>query len=520
MNADCHQKYNLRQEDMTGVIKISNQLAAHSNVMSTVILKVGSLESVTLNSSTKTPWPYGNLAEIEMIIHTRDNNQPNLYGTHSTTMRKLTFSEVAALYEANFGRKVTFQAMQKRYHQWIVRYREWNAAYPRAIVYADYAPKEAHLRRTPRSTRCGIMASSDTNTPLSTVSATLYPSNTTGRSRRVNNEDVAWLQGYGASRVPAWVKDQADMDNYFNLREPIKDSERPEWITIEVHDEFGRTTDSCDVRFADLRASSRLFSDDFNHVLYPDIAVSCGVKTLTRYIDCVSPVRRKALPEFDFEIHAVGDGSGGDQRMQTIVRTVEWNIEDTVSLYSLAAQFKDDHVRCLVLEYWHALLQQNSATELDATAINQLFFDTEVGDPARSFWVSIIQAQGIQGQFGSPEIWHSSLVAMLAQDTILGVTIGGDAYLFGELSEQILECAPPEFYAIAHRLLRKMKCDSIDDLVADLRQQYEVLNPLSRGPAPAGMALFGVEGALEPANLGERGTISSDGSDKSEESDY
>ncbi|KAF2011088.1 hypothetical protein BU24DRAFT_328013, partial [Aaosphaeria arxii CBS 175.79] len=284
--------------------------------------------------------------EIEFVIHARDNNLPDPFGTHSTTTRRLTYGEVAKLYNEKFGRNVGPAAVEKRYRTCISKYREKNPNYPANIV---YTPKEAKPKRIPRKD-----------------SAVAF------------NQDVPEKELDGNPTKTQTRNDGHDIE--------ISDEERPYWAHLTVETEDGMMNGSCAIPLRDLSASSQVYADYLKEFISVELSfMATKQQTLARYITMISPEVQRALPTCDFQLL---------RHKQPKVSKIQWSMRKTVDLYILAAQLQDCHVRNTIIDHWCRSLENEKEVEILLESIERLFMGTEESDPARNFWIDALHGQG------------------------------------------------------------------------------------------------------------------------------
>lgn len=469
-----------------------------------------------------------NSEEIEFVIHTRDNNLPNAFGTHSTAAGKLPYSQVAELYNAKFDKKVGAAALEKRYRLSIDAYCKDNPTYPRNIVYVQKLKPEQKAPRTMNKEE------STSNIPRNNIEWDHQPEeqhvhpvkneNSNDERPKTNTKHILWRDGYGTCNPPHFVKEVTDSQNYFNLARPIRDQEHPLWLIVTVENSRGHPCGSIDVPTGDILRTSTYFADLLKEVLSVDCALeNVGKKTLERYIDCISPMLRESLPEYDFTLARLRQSDGNIQRIP-IVSQIDWNFAQSIDLYVLAAQLQDDHVRNLVLNHWRHMCRQDGEKGLDRRDLNRFFHGTEPDDPGRKFWVEVLLHQGLAEDIVAniEHEWHSTLIMLLKQK--LGSMLQpspwetDDTTFFREYHhhhesnkarlEHIsnnIEANTPEYHAIATRILRAALRDTphqlqsfiakenmrtrhlgdtegVKELAAEFERQHSMLKALCQEP--------------------------------------
>ncbi|KAF1995674.1 hypothetical protein P154DRAFT_400866, partial [Amniculicola lignicola CBS 123094] len=329
-------------------------------------------------------------AETEFVIHARDNNKPNPFGTHSSTSGPLSYGEVARLFQECFGGNSKAPAMEKRYRQMRARYIEEHPDYPREIVYASAPVRVKKCRRSAKTSRAPqtkAMPSDDA----------LLPDHT---DQQPTHEELD---------CPEPAREQkAHWAGYSHMCGPISDECQPEFVIIDLLNQNERRVGRCSVPLRHLRRSSAIAAE----VLYDHQSMTIKIqntstRAVERYIQSISPVQRSELPTHDFTIgknfkDECGLCSG------SVVTTIKWNFRSLAELYTIAAQLMDDHVRNLVVDRWIELCHDGFEFELDD--MNNLWHNTD-DDPARVLVADIMHSSGIKIE--ANDAWHSTLVSML-----------------------------------------------------------------------------------------------------------
>jgi hypothetical protein len=274
--------------------------------------------------------------------------------------------------------------------------------------------------------------------------------------------------GYVYAKPPHELTEAADIQNYFtygkgtSVNPDLK--QNVQWATFYLLDSEHNRRGRCVASLHDLRETSGAVAEIMRDNRAVIIEVTASKTTVLRYIECISP-RKKALPQFDFDLLTVEDENGETQTAQ-YVHPIEWDFKATVELYILAAGLVDDFVCDLIMDHWQEALQQGNF-ELEQECIEAIFESTEDGDTARQFWVDVLKFEGC---FSEEDDWHPGVVEMMKDQTDIKGTApwaltksafrrkyqgrtDKDLVAFSKLRGS----EAPDFNQIASRLLRTTK---------------------------------------------------------------
>ncbi|KAF2864976.1 hypothetical protein BDV95DRAFT_600157 [Massariosphaeria phaeospora] len=325
--------------------------------------------------------------QVEFVMHARDNNKPDPFGTHSTTAGPLVFNEVAAQYNRLFGTESKSAAMEKRYRLRKAQYYAANPTYPQNIIYAAGPPKPKRVRksvapstRPPR--RLGVKGVKGTKGPK-------------GPNRAVTRGiDTKKKSDYRHLRPRADLVEAGGLDHYVNAHVPAPKGSHAEWMTILVENREGRAVGRVDVLMRHARKSSGWVAEVLatNRRVLPKI-VGVDHFAVDRYVQCVSPKRLGKLPTYDFAL-TFHENENGIFEKQAACRRIDWDFKALAELYSVAAQFEDKHVHNLVLNHWRIMCAKDVQLEIDPSDLDNLYRTTQLNDPAQDFWAHLINAMG------------------------------------------------------------------------------------------------------------------------------
>ncbi|KAF2247310.1 hypothetical protein BU26DRAFT_597192 [Trematosphaeria pertusa] len=416
--------------------------------------------------------------QLEFVIHARDNNMPDPYGTNSTTTGKLHYPEVAKLYNERFGLKVGAAAMEKRYRTRIDKYCEVHPSYPRNI---KYAKKDPAAKRAPKDIAAARQPQPDANNAREVREVKKQPPKKPRRK---------------VYQPPEELREAADLIRYVEDQWNDRDAEHPEWLHILVEDGHRRQLGNVLVRSNDLLKTSDWYAKEREHTRVQRVTIR-GLPRLAieRYVQCVSSEGTLALPEFDFALAQFRKMGGRIEHRPACFR-ISWDIDGLIDLYSVATLLKDDIVRNLVMDRWRSEFLSGGELKIDPSHLNNLFATTEAGDPAQSFWAVSIHSLGLAEEICSGTGWNDRLVAklnFLNENGSLGnpfVRWDDDAFCRGfhrhvgnhgcHRNESIEE-AVSDFQAISRRLLIAQGnmpdelLATVDDFASKLKAQYECL---------------------------------------------
>jgi hypothetical protein len=347
--------------------------------------------------------------ELEFVIHTRDNNKPNPWGTHSTTYGPLSHSEVASLYNIKYGKKVGATAVGKRYLSGYKQYCDAHPEYPRKIHYAEkpegwIKPKEKSVKPT-RRLRADRSRDEDDDSEDSDEQTS--PTRKSAKETRAYNK-----YGYGALKPPASVTEAADMDKYFEARKPIRADEYATWITLVAEDRLSRTAQcgSVDISLAHIRQSSRLCASYLEQTTGLEICiVDIPKRIIELYASTISPVKQMRLPDYYFTLRQYFNTDKTIEH-RPVVSRMEWIVTELTDLYALATQLEDDHVRNLVMNHLSDTCRDEDEIEIDEVVLNKLFNSTERYDRCRAFWIHVLHEQGMAEVIVNGEGFHPDLI--------------------------------------------------------------------------------------------------------------
>ena len=301
--------------------------------------------------------------QVDFIIRTRDNFEADPNSTTSMTHGPLPWPAVAKLYNEKYGLSLTPAAMEKRARQHRSVWLAEHPAHPRQIVYAKKIKVLPRVRR----------AKSDVEKKK--------PRGKTDVVQKKYARVTGWLP-------PDDVRNQADLSNYTQRSAYVPESERVEWVSIDVVDADDSLLGNVQVRLKDIRKRSAWYRRELEGNMGVDVQLRCSSVAVEWYVQCISAVSRFDLPD--------------DLALQ-------------MELYSIAAQLQDPQVCSLVMSCWRKLSEQSTELELDPGDVNNLFHSTESDDPARGFWAAAIHASGVGDQFLWVAGCHTALAAKLEE---------------------------------------------------------------------------------------------------------
>jgi hypothetical protein len=353
--------------------------------------------------------------QVSFIITTRDNNKPDQYGRESSESGPLSWPAVAQAYNKVFRvdqLDIGSAAMEKRARQ----HREaWTAErphYPRAIVYTGKSPVVKQIPR-PMSKETQVQHATYT-----TATGTIHKEQGKGRCK-TTVFDKSDRMTERSSRVSGWVPpdEVRNQDPYgmiereLSARKPTQD----ETTAIEVYDAYHNHIGDISISTRDIVNSSALVARQREekaglciHLQEPLQAPS--TTAVEWYAACISPTQVRALPE------------------QTINSTnmtetgIAHEFANLVDLYNVATVLEDSHVRSLVMSRWQNMLRRDIELELDASMLERLFANTELGDPARMFWTEELHLAGLAEDIIQAGDYPDALVTMLEELVASGHT--------------------------------------------------------------------------------------------------
>jgi hypothetical protein len=339
--------------------------------------------------------------QISFIIITRDNNKPDPYGSLSTEYRPLPWPAVAKLYNARFGVNIGMAAMEKRART----HREaWLAAhldYPRVIRYADKAKCSKENISRQKKMKQVEKGNGQENTPKGNVkdlNIIDYDFHAPTHSKLTTLRVGGWVP-------PDAVREQADLNNYFNQVPTVRESEQDGTLTIQIEDVGEKSLGAVEVSLQHLRKSSTWVARELACNTDATIKlIGTSAVAVNRYLQCISLGSQTELPTVDFGVAHL-----------TVHEPINWDFASLVALYTVAAQFEDRHVQELIIARWHAIFLQDPELEIDLANLIHLFHSTSPDDPARGFWASALVKGGLAMQVVDVGSCHSTLVAMLVE---------------------------------------------------------------------------------------------------------
>ncbi|PSN74277.1 hypothetical protein BS50DRAFT_627620 [Corynespora cassiicola Philippines] len=355
-------------------------------------------------------------AQIEFVIHTRDNNKPDPFGSHSSTTGKLTFAEVAKLYKQKFGGTSGAAAMEKRYRVNKDRYYAEHPTYPRNIQYSGkglrgpVVPIRPAVSTTPQAQMHGL-------------DARVHARNARDPSRSNRKEPSANARPVGQgrkaiekymARIRKNISQHGDLRTYFDDAEPMTESEYEAWAAIYVESSDPPSSVILEVPLEDIRRSSHWYN---THLETKSSVVAQlpgeSIETIQRYFQCISPSPALYLPEVDFAVISRELPNGKIEKTAKCSR-INWNFETTVNLYVVAVQTQDFHVANLVLNHWRSECRREKELEIDSAYLAKIFENTENDDPGRRFWAHTIATSIDEEEVDEvSEAWPADLVTMV-----------------------------------------------------------------------------------------------------------
>ncbi|ORY09843.1 hypothetical protein BCR34DRAFT_589046 [Clohesyomyces aquaticus] len=348
--------------------------------------------------------------ETIFIIHARDNNLPDPFGTHSETSGKLPFAEVLRLWKEKFNAKAGVAAAEKRYRLGRPRYCEENPTYPREIIYMG-VPEERFKTSKPKE--AGPLKGQETGNEM---------------------QDFYHSSSFAGYNPHDRIRNAADIMHYFDKRKPIMEEERPKWLTIDIVNDDGKVKAHCDVPLRDIQRSSPAYA----RKLRDYVGATCEVeivpkKTVERYIQCISPTQRSTLPDYDFGMEKFRDEDGSISYKPVCSQTV-WDFKSFSLLYTVAALLEDSDTCNVVMDHWRDSLCKDIANQLTPTNgqregqstfvrildfekddMNNLFANTATTDPVQKFWVNALRWKGdeIADRLSVEKDWDPTLLCKL-----------------------------------------------------------------------------------------------------------
>lgn len=364
--------------------------------------------------------------ELEFIIHTRDNNKPNLYGSHSQTTGKLAYPEVARLYNEKYGRKVGPAAVEKRYRTNLLKYYAAHPDYPQKI---NYAAKTAMVRpKLPAREGQVTEKLKVQSNALRKIRSSQQPEiqsnhnlNTQAQATQVNSKDDALTKVCGKKKKKRHISwrpaeglvETTSLEEYVEDSWKVQGEEHPNMLFLTVVDGKGSKLGIVAVPTKHLRATSELYVRQRGNTIVSEITIQTPSElTVERYVRCISPTPLSRLPQHDFVVTVTREPNRTVHWRVDCTR-IDWDFNALLDLYLLASEMSDNVVRDLVFIHWRHTLQQVSKLELDRLEINRLFEDLPRGDPAQKFWAHTMYSSGLSDRVLNGEGWTYTLVEEL-----------------------------------------------------------------------------------------------------------